>query len=524
MKSHASKTFPLIGNLQRMLEMVAGLAGLLVFSISVSGQTQPTSPKDDTRVIEIVDWAEGLPVEYRADIQLNSIESGNIRRGRWAVQVLERLFRDASTARYTYKQKDITGNANTRSRKLDFAFSLNLDTLSIRTRTVRAMVPLRPAEARQLLEEIRLEIPSCPCTSAMVYDVSDFYAALDAVVSHTFSGTEKENGDHATLLASHIRSMSSAIQLAPMAGLIARTQLNKGQLELLTSEYARALQRVQASDRELASIERDQSLSKAIRLLAARNVGQALPVTPLVKAYRTFLIRSARPARCADIATDRNMIVEGFNQLRQEYASDETLNVLGVDDLKPARTAESAQVELVAEPTEFRGLLRRLMARRQIEARKQSEELNFAGWESDVSEFLQKVDALDPSRGKCHACVFHEKADLLFVFFDFTPSGGLKERILDRLVRFLSIDKMQDEGPLEWLFRVKLLLNLSRKPSDEQLKRIAELERQGKLLTMLPSDAGIKILEAMKRSDNYVMYLYATADELLKNEFALPPF
>jgi hypothetical protein len=71
---------------------------------------------------------------------------------------------------------------------------------------------------------------------------------------------------------------------------------------------------------------------------------------------------------------------------------------------------------------------------------------------------------------------------------------------------------------------VKLLLNMSRKTSKEQAKQIERLQSEGQVLTMLPSVAGPKILASMKQSNDYVLYFYAVADELLHNQFVSPPY
>ena len=83
---------------------------------------------------------------------------------------------------------------------------------------------------------------------------------------------------------------------------------------------------------------------------------------------------------------------------------------------------------------------------------------------------------------------------------------------------------MQVDAPLEWAFQVKLLLNMSRKTSKEQATQIERLQNEGQVLPMLPSAAGSKILASMKQSNNYVLYLYAVADELLQNQFVSPPY
>src|SRR5437879_5651675 len=68
-----------------------------------------------TQVRKLVEAANSLPIEYRADIQLNAIEPAKAGRGPWVQSVLEQLFRDAGTAQFQYKQKDVTNDNFARS-------------------------------------------------------------------------------------------------------------------------------------------------------------------------------------------------------------------------------------------------------------------------------------------------------------------------------------------------------------------------------------------------------------------------
>lgn len=491
-----------------------------------SSPKQATTAAGTKEIQALMDSAERLAVEYRADIQLSAIESGKLRSNRLAAETLERLYRDARTAKYPYKQKNVLSIPNLLSQKLTTAFGLNLDSLSIKTRVIRAMLRLDPIRARQMLEEIRFDIPAAPCTSPMVYDVSDFYVMLDALLRSAFQTKEKQQGDDLAFLDTQVRNLNYTAQLAPMATLIARAEVSNAHLEGLISEFSRALQRIKATDRELGAMERDQSLRKALSLVAKRLAEPAPSSIGLVQAYRSFLVRSSQSPACSDLSADKIGIVEGYNRLLQEFGVDGSVSGLTVGDLKTDRTDGLAEIERLPVPSEFGSLFGRLMERRKRQSMQGSQNgtMEDDEWELDVTDFLSKIEALDPAKEKCRGCVFHEKADLLLVFLDFTPQGKLKERLVDHTVRFLATDTMQDDRPLEWLFRVKLLLNLSRKPSEEQRKQVAELQKEGKLLTMLPSDAGPEILSAMKRSKNTILYLYAIADAILENEYVSPPY
>jgi hypothetical protein len=512
-------------NPQHWRSVLLGPLAIAIFVFAVPGPVAAQAVAGRSPVQDLLEWAESLPIEFRADIQLNAIESGRVGQ-KQAAEILERLFRDAGGARYPYKQTELVRRSGTRQRKLATAFSLNLDALSIRGRIIRALLSINPERAHSLLEDVRLEIAPVPCTSAMVPDVGEFYGVVAAVLGRSPAATDGERDQSVALLEGQLRQITSPVQLAPVADLLARAELNPRQMVWLTSLYADVLSRISTTDRELAAVEQQRGLSSAIGRLAARHAEQALHVLPLLHAYRAFVMRAARAEQCGDITVDREKLAESFNHLREGFGNQQTLRQLQAEELKPERVGGVAVVDTMADREDFVTLLDRVMTRREIALRKPTEspELESAGWESDVAQFLTKIDGLDPLRADCRSCIFHEKADLFFIFFDFTPVGHFKQRILMGLADFLANSTMQDEAPLEWLIRVKLLLNLSRKPTEEQLTRIRELERQGKVLTMLPSEAAAQIAETMKTSGNYVLYVYVVADEILGNEYILPPF
>jgi hypothetical protein len=110
----------------------------------------------------------------------------------------------------------------------------------------------------------------------------------------------------------------------------------------------------------------------------------------------------------------------------------------------------------------------------------------------------------------------------LMGFFDFCPDDAYKRQSLSELVNVLRISPLQVEAPTTWLFEMKLLLNLSRKASGEQLKEIQKITAEGQMLNMLPSVLGNEIRAEMKRSGDYTMYVYVEADEILGNKFFSP--
>ena len=489
------------------------------------GQVSTKADQHVKQVEELINSAESLPIEFRADIQLNAIESGNMPNGKTTEKTLERLFDSAGSAQVHYKQKVADLRANTLTRETIVVQTLNLDSLNIRIRIIKAMLPMDRSKAQRELEETHLQIPTVRCKSPLIPDVSEYYAQLPSLASRAFSTDEKGRSAHSAWIRDNIDSMTSAVQLAPMAELLARTEFEVGRFGNLVAGYINVLQRLQATDREMAAIESEQTLSKAIRLLATRTQNETSSAAPLLSAYRTFLIRSAAEVPCADVTANWNHVVQAFDQLRRDYDPGGTAGTIDLSALeRPAGKGDHAEVEYLPDSRAFDGLFNKIYALKQRAADGLNKQPDTQGWETDLAAFLKQIDAYDPSKADCKDCAYFDKVKLLLFFFDFAPEGHYKDKILDRLVSVLANDPMQVDAPLEWAFQVKLLLNMSRKTSKEQATQIERLQNEGQVLPMLPSAAGSKILASMKQSNNYVLYLYAVADELLQNQFVSPPY
>jgi hypothetical protein len=479
------------------------------------------------QVEELITSAESLPIEFRADIQLTAIESGTLPNSKATEKTLERLFDSAGSVQVQYKQKPVDPTANTLARENFGVQTLNLDSLSIRIRIIKAMLSMDRIKAQRELEETRFQIPAAGCRSPLIPDVSEYYAQLPSLASRVFPSDERGRGAQSFWVKDNIQSLSSAVQLAPMAELLAEMEFGVGRFGDLLAAYMSVLQRLQATDREMAAIENEHTLSRAMRLLLTRTLNETSSAALLLSAYRTFLLRSAAAVPCGDVTANWNHVVQAFDQLRRDYDPDGAVGTIDLSGfVRPSGKGDHAEVEYLPDSSTFDGLLSKVYALKQRETAwdGSNKQPDTQGWETDLAAFLKQIDAYDPSKAECEDCAYYDKAKLLLLFFDLAPAGSYKDKILERLVSVLARDPMQVNAPLLWAFQVKLLLNMSRKTSKEQVSQIERLQSKGQVLTMLPSAAGPKILASMKQSNNYVLYFYAVADELLQNQFVSPPY
>ena len=491
---------------------------MLVLSAASIAQAKRPGPSQPSRELRaVIDAADSLPFEYRADIQLGIGEADAIHNVKFETSMLERLFRDASTATYPLKQRDITGDSEKRSRRLGTAFGQNLDALSVRLRVIRRLLKVNPAAAQDFFTELRLDVPSASCKSPMVYDVADYYSTAAQVLDSGATPKEPHRDELVQSMQRLTANVSSSVELVPLLALISGRDLTDEQMQTLLPDVTVILRSVAVNNREFTAMEGDHGLTRAVETITSTHKSPA--ADELLAAYRSFVVRGARSPRCSETKISPQSIAQSFNDVWRNAASESETRLLTEQDLASEGVGEPTSTEAMPDFSEFNGLLKRLLMLRRMGP----EAPEAQGWESDVSTFLDRVHAV-PDSPTCHVCVFHKKADLFMTFLDFTPKSSLKQRIVADYVQFLANDAAKDEAPLEWLFRVKLLLNQARTPSQESLDRIEGLKANGRILTMLPSDAAAEIRAAIRSSNNPALMQLLVADSILKRNYELPPY
>jgi len=362
----------------------------------------------------------------------------------------------------------------------------------------------------------------------MVADVSEYYLKLGAVVENGFSPTERNKGEDAKFLQQHIFPIVSPMQLVPAGNLIGKLPLRDEVVSALTFSYSDALSRLRATDRELGYLERDGSLRKTIEALVDRNSNQSGETLALLRAYRAFLTASAAGEACADHGADRKRIADLFNGMLVKHGEGH-IKPLTVEELKFQSISDAERIDFIPNASEISGgLTKRLVAFRAAEehAEQGVNPLSRSDWDADANDLLARADAFDASKGPCQVCLFQEKAELLFALFDLSPPDSTKERVLDHLAAFMADDPSQQDHPLEWLYRLKLLLNLARRASPDQVKQIEDLNKRipRKVLIFLPSTLQKHIWMAVGNQNNPLMQEYVVAERLLENQYIMPPY
>jgi hypothetical protein len=416
--------YPTIGRWASLLTLAAAPTVLCAQALSEKAIDDRAK-----RVLELVDAADALPIEFRADIQLQAIESGALPQGERAQDVLERLIESAGTVKDAYPLGRVFLTAQSVENESSNATkTLNdLDALSIKTRAILALSTMERPKALQALREVKLLIPPTTCTSALIPDVAKYYGTLELLAAATFSDAEKRRGADAAWYEENVRNVSSTLQLVPVADFLVRTRLPTEQFERISVQYAATLQTLRATDRELAWIEvpravgpgeralfdGEHQLIDAIRKLAMERLRRSLSADALVSSYREFLVHSSEQIPCADLTADWPAILEAFNRMRGDVGVSERIPALALGDLQRKSSAgDRTQMRMIPDIAGVFPLFAKIYALREkagMHATAEQLQVDTEAWNSAAAELLKKLDAYDPTKESVRGVRVHRQ-------------------------------------------------------------------------------------------------------------------
>jgi hypothetical protein len=466
-----------------------------------AGQTPPPAeapraPAIPKKMMELVDRARSVPPEFSADALLRIAESEAVQDAGAKKELIEEAFRKAGAAQEPMKRRGLRpGGGDTRTSFQARAFAQDLDALSLQSRAVIDMAPVDKAKARELFSRIPApHVPKLTCADELVYDVSAFYQALQAVASNTFTAKERGEEAHAKLLARFAGGIASAAEAGPMAKTLAAVGLTPAQLQTVTTAFAASLKSLAADDRSFSySVSSEASTMADIGALVAACKRQQVSTAGLVEAVRGYLARHLGGKRCMDTGgititmgiggvPSQNAAPDAvtyFNNalLAEVYppgtviaplSSDET-RASGVDDV-----AQPAQAPKTAELTElldrYNGLIFDPLG-----TSWSNEQKTESVWQNKLQEYMALLSAWKSGEGVSQAEYFYRKCYLLSSLVNVVPNGPARELVLRGYVDFLQQNGYQQGSRIEWFLPVNTLI--FRVLTDQSLSGLADTMR-----------------------------------------------
>ena len=373
--------------------------------------------------------AQDLDPEFAANALLRIADAPAVAADvAWRREILDDAFQLAAGAQEPFARRNWTGYPATR---FDKAYAQGLDTLTLESKAVRAMLSIDYKKARELFEEIPPpQIPRLNCQDAMAYDVSIFYETVADVAARAFSPKEVADDEPFHLLQRYAASVDSPAEVAPVARMLMGTSLKPALYEALVNSFAGALAQLSGDDRSFSATVPN-GAAQAIADLLADCAHRRVNAAPLADAWRAYLRRQLGGARCADSATRGDDLLPG-------------------GDVKAASADGVAQIAGACESPQCQQLASQLISLLFV-SQKGSDE-----WAGKLRQYLA---ALADWKGDDHPEEsFQFKSSTYEDLLNETPAGPLHDLLLSSLLAWLEQTDYRGGHRVEWFYAVNKLI------------------------------------------------------------------
>lgn len=415
------------------------------------------TPKLPEPYQSIAEQAHSVSPEFAADALLRVVESHKITNVEAQRDLVEQAFRLAASAKFRMRMRGLAGTlVDTRSGYLSKAYDLKLDAMSLATRAVRDMLPVDGARARAMFQEITKPVLTpLSCDDALVYDVSDYYRTLAAVVDAAFDEKERKKDEHINFLLDYLQQAASPAQLAPLAAAIKTVGVPPEQRAILWNRLAGLLENMQPDDRSFSA-----SLGE---------VERAIPQ----ELRASFEKYSNKSSGCKDDAG----VTAGLANAEPQ----------------PAKTGTTPKIERYWESIATHILLQGAQKLRfgsegkpLTDADRSSQE-----WQQQLADYLRQLGEWGPGQEKSEADYYNQKCVVYEALVELIPPGPQRDTILTGYLDFIGNSSLQQESPVEWFMHAHSMLERVRSTNS--------------------GEPG-KVLEGFQKSGNPILALYAALE------------
>lgn len=395
------------------------------------------APPEDPRQ-SIMDRAAAAPPEVAADLYIKLAESGYPLDKKKRLDMLEDAWRMAGLAKMEMPPQMAVNAMNTDTDAGRILDSPRLDKLTLRVRTIRAMLPLNRKTAMDRLEEMPLPAPPrAPCESALTGAPDPYFDLL-----RDLEATER--------LMLDVRALTAPEQLAPaFRTILGIRRMDKEQRDLLMTAWLGALKETSGSFRSFFSSRHE--LNNEMRGLATR---MDLLIPSFIKVPEALAAYDARHWTgevCADRAKDPQAAKAekiGAGPKNPAYWSGPAAAKVMAEYKALRFGTPEQQAEYNKQPRRADGMGHFLP----IEMRRTSE------WETAMRKYLYSLEEWEKDDNESDRSWFHQRAGSYRALLSIVPDGPMRQGVVQSFITFLNGASMKQESPAEWLLAFSELL------------------------------------------------------------------
>lgn len=462
--------------------------------------------KKSAKIETFITYAQSVPAEFSADLLIRLVESGEIKERKRRQDLLIEAFYTAAKAKQPLKLAALPGGAvDSRLGYRANAFRLGLDSLSLQSRAINALLLLNKKKARQLFDEIKLKVNPLDCEDTLAYDLDSFFEMTLAIAQTAFNTEETQRGEHIYFVENSISKINSSNQIQPAVKLLISLKTSNLELARLGHAFSTALAKIPTDDRSF-SAPWNSTLSSIDGLVSKFNQ-RGLPSDEIIEAYRTYLINQLTGQRCAETKAAKEQkaletsLVTHFNERLRSLAY-KNIGPISEDEIKPGRREGSVRDEVYWTSAKSKSIL---SAMRRLRFKSPGTEFNAqekesAEWQSQLSQLMKELASWVPSDEKSDEDYFHQRCVVYYALIKAIPTDiqydGLRDEALRDFATLLSSSQLQKEKPAEWFLHAKILI--------DRAKTAKSPERE-------------KIIHLIHNSPSTILHLYVQKEELLKS-------
>jgi hypothetical protein len=284
------------------------------------------------------------------------------------------------------------------------------------------MLAIDYKKARELFGEIPAPLLArLTCEDTLVSDVSIFYLTVGDVAARAFTAKEVAREEPFRLLQRYASDVTSPMQAAPIARMLAAASLRPPQLEALVASFAGVLGQLSGDDRSFSAAVAGDTDS-AISALAAQCARRKVNGQPVVDAWQGYVTRQLGASKCADSA---------------------------ILEARPSGQCDSLECRHLA--TQFAGLVMAPNGYGLTTEQKQTSEwgAKFLQYLADLADWTQADDPVE---------YFQYKGRFYSELFNLTPNGPGRDLVLSTLLGWLQQNGYQRDHRVEWFYPVNALI------------------------------------------------------------------
>lgn len=445
----------------------------------VPSEKNPTKPvaQRSVEIENIINDARSLPAEFAVDIFLRLAASNNIDK-KWKQEILVEAFTLTADMQNEFRMKSKYGTpVDSRINYRSYAFDLNLDALSLRSKIISQMLAIDRGQALRMLNQLspKLRLPTLSCSDQMVYRVDDFYVMLGSVSKAVYDERKIQQGERVQFLLPYVQNMSAPAQIGPLARMILSLHLTDKELFILSQTFASALKQISADDRSFtAALIQDKTATHVFELTQqVQREGGAH--SEIANALRSYLGKHLNGVRCEDnvkaITTELPRHIQEINYYFRN-------SPFTLDDLKPARVEETVSTTEFFESKDASKLsidLKELASYDDDES-STKEPKTFSASDEQILKYLRQLEDWDGNGETSQIDYFHQKCVLYLSLARITPPGQPGEQVMTSYINFLNQPAIIKESRIEWTLHARELLGLlQQRKGEERAKLVTAL-------------------------------------------------